>query len=248
MIGKRFLVCSFHDLAPNHRAACERFLQLLHDNGIPRAVLLVVPRWHDRDGLDPGSTWAAWLRARQAEGHEICLHGWTHRADRIGRDPTSWIFGRVYTAGENEFHRLPLDEAEKRVRRGLAMLRVAGLNPRGFIAPAWLMPRKLLPLLKDLGLEYTVTLTHLHFLQKDTSRVAPVLALSARAPWRRGLSVLHAAAASCWMRPFPILRVAAHPADFEHAATIATLGRAIRAAVRNRTVVTFEALTTSSAA
>jgi predicted deacetylase len=114
--GERWLVVSFHDLAPHTQRPCQELLMLLAELGIPRASLLVVPRWHGLETILERPFFLRWLRSLAEAGHEICLH-----------------------AGEGELHGAGREQAEARIREGLEILAAAGLPAHGLVAPAWLL-------------------------------------------------------------------------------------------------------------
>lgn len=71
--GGRFLVVSFHDLAPHTQLPCKELLLQLADLGVPRASLLAIPDGAESVGDRPFFT--RWLRSLSAAGHEVCLSG-----------------------------------------------------------------------------------------------------------------------------------------------------------------------------
>jgi predicted deacetylase len=71
--GERWLVVSFHDLAPHTQRPCQELLMLLADLGVPRASLLVVPRWYGMETILERPFFLRWLRSLADAGHEICL-------------------------------------------------------------------------------------------------------------------------------------------------------------------------------
>ena len=100
--------------------------------------LLVVPDWHGTAPVENHPAFADWVRARADEGAEIFLHGERH--DEVGL-PRRWrdeirALGR--TNREGEFLTLEYTGARDRIDRGLERLRMLGLEPIGFVPPAWL--------------------------------------------------------------------------------------------------------------
>jgi len=223
---------SFHDLHPGSRGACVRFLQGLAALGIPRISLLVVPRWHGGPPFTEDREFTAWLRRLAGEGHDICLHGFFHRVEKVVGGPLARLVGRHYTAGEGEYHQIDRTTARDRLERGLRILaEEAGLPVVGFTPPAWLLSAEGRAALVEAGLHYTTTFGSIDLLQQGRRIVAPTLVFSCRAAWRRAVSIVwvrlwarvHAAA--------PVLRVAAHPCDFDHPAIEASLWARVRAAL-----------------
>jgi predicted deacetylase len=73
--GNRWLVVSFHGLAPHTQRPCQELLMLLAELGVPRASLLVVPSWHGVGSILDRPFFLRWLRSLAEEGHEVCLAG-----------------------------------------------------------------------------------------------------------------------------------------------------------------------------
>lgn len=232
--GDRWLVVSFHGLAPHTQRPCQELLLQLAELGVPRASLLVVPRWHGMETILERPFFLRWLRSLAEEGHEVCLHGLTHRAEAPPRGPVSALVRRIYTAGaagEGEFYGIGREQAEARVREGLEIFAAAGLRTRGFVAPGWLLSPAGREVLRRRGFEYTVTLRHFHLLGEDLRIPAPTVVFSTRSFLRRSLSPLIGRARFAASRRQPILRVSVHPQDlYEHGvrkALISVLQRAL---------------------
>ena len=162
----RKLIVSFHDLHPGSRAQCERFLAMLRGLGVARATLLVVPRWHGASPCNEDLEFAAWLRGLAAEGHEICLHAYLHRADAVTGNAVQRAMGRHYTAGEGEFYQIDQAEAAIRLREGLRIVAEGcGVPVWGFTAPAWLLSEGGRAALAALGFHYTTRWGQVELLQ-----------------------------------------------------------------------------------
>ena len=236
----RLLVASFHDLTAASRPACERFLARAADLGVGVVSLLVVPRWRGGTEVADDNVFARWLADRQREGHEICLHGLDHRSIGPLRSVADFWAQRLYTAREAEFHGLTREEARRRLKQGRVMLARAGLAPTGFVAPAWLMSGEALDAAADLGFPFTTCLHGIVLLPERETVRAPSITFSARTAWRRTLSRRWLplwARANCRAE---ILRLVAHPADFEYPEIESLLFRLLGRAARDREAVTYE--------
>lgn len=241
---ERKLVVSFHDLHPGSREVCEGFLGRLREYGLTRVSLLVVPRWHGGPPLTQDAEFVAWLRKLAAAGHDICLHGFFHQAERVRGGPIQQLIGRQYTQGEGEFFQIDHETALDRVQRGLTILaNEAQLPIVGFTPPAWLISDDGRAALIEAGLHYTTTFGSVELLQSGIALRAPTLVYSCRSAWRRGVS-------RAWLRFWervnreaPLLRIAAHPADFAHARVAESLyGHVRRAIEAGRISVTYRDL------
>jgi hypothetical protein len=120
----------FDDLCPTiERARWQRCLPLFQDFGI-RPILAVIPDNQDKKlNLSPPDPefWTR-MRAMQAAGATIALHGFTHRCASRG---TSLL--RLHH--HSEFSGVPEDVQQQWIREGLGILRGQGLNPTIFVAP-----------------------------------------------------------------------------------------------------------------
>ena len=166
MSAARQLIVSFHDLHPGSRPQCERFLAMMRELGVARTTLLVVPRWHGAAPGDEDQEFAAWLRDRVAEGHEVCLHAYLHEATAVTGNAVQRAMGKHYTAGEGEFYQIDEAEAERRLREGLRIVRDGcGVPVWGFTAPAWLLSDAARSALAKLGFHYTTRWGQVELLQ-----------------------------------------------------------------------------------
>lgn len=214
---RKVLCVSLHDVTPATLADCEATLDFLDRKRIGPLALLVVPDYHGLGRVDRDDRFCEFLRMRERRGDEIVLHGFWHRdsaaPDRGLRD---WLERRVRTDGEGEFSGLDSSSARGRILRGLAVLRSAGWQPRGFVAPAWLMSPGTREALEDLPLEYCATRDYVVPLPAGDPIAAPSLVMSTRSAWRRFLCPIWNGARLRQRQYAPILRAALHPADIRH--------------------------------
>jgi uncharacterized protein len=239
---KRRLLVAIHDVTPAHADALRRTYALLEAMGITRCALLVVPDWHGAWPLERHAAFVDDLLARQAAGAEIFLHGWRH--DEAGTRRTLVQHVRVAgrTAAEAEFRIIPPAEAERRLDRGLDLFRHLGLEPVGFIPPAWLHGPGALAQLKARGLGYTEGFWWIRRVADGAGRFAPALSWSSAVSWRSRLTagiagLRHRAP---WVQP--MVRVAIHPPDM----LIPVVARSVRVSLEGlragRELTTYRAL------
>jgi predicted deacetylase len=159
---------------------------MLRELGVARASLLVVPRWHGATPCNEDREFADWLRARVAEGHEVCLHAFVHEAAEVTGNAVQRAMGKHYTAGEGEFYQIGEADAAERLREGLRIVRDGcGVPVWGFTAPAWLAERRRARGAGETGFGYTTRWGRVELLQSGECVPAPVLVWSTRAAWRR---------------------------------------------------------------
>jgi hypothetical protein len=118
----RRLIVSIHDVSPAFAESVERLAEMI--GGIldgPRFAMLVVPDHWGAAPLDRTPAFARRLREWADAGVEMFLHGWFHRDTSAHRGAAAAMKARYMTAGEGEFLGLSADEAEYRMRAGLAL-------------------------------------------------------------------------------------------------------------------------------
>lgn len=216
--GQRALVVSLHDVSPRTRAECAEILGQLAALGVPRCSLLVIPDHHRRGHFFADSECAGWLRAQAAAGHEPVMHGYYHqRARREGESVSAKWTTRIYTADEGEFYDLDRATAAALVSKAREDFRELGVEPAGFIAPAWLLSAEAEAALRELGCTYTTRLGSVVELQ--TSRVwqSQSLVWSVRSSWRRQVSRAWNELLFRRLAANSLLRISIHPVDLRHA-------------------------------
>lgn len=204
--------------------------------------LLIVPDWHGRAPVEADRAFGDWVRARATEGAEIFLHGERH--DEIGL-PRAWrdefrAFGR--TNREGEFLTLDYTAARDRIDRGLERLRTLGLEPVGFVPPAWLAQPATHAAVNDAGLSFSEDETNVYVHARSATMPSPVLRWSARGALRAWGSVAQAGLRWRYQRGATPMRIALHPADLDHPVTAASLDRELRRWIGLRRATRYAAL------
>ncbi len=235
------LVVSVHDVSPLTEAACDQMLAELVGVGVSRASLLVIPDHHGRAPVVRAPGFQRWLSRKVSEGHEPVLHGYRHlRTRRVGENArTRWIT-RVYTAGEGEFYDVTEGEAAALLSQGRRDLSFLSRTPAGFIAPAWLLGPEARRAVTAGGFRYTTTVNGVDRLPDEARTPSRSLVWSTRSLWRRAASRLWNAGLHERLRREPLLRIGLHPPDVCHAAVWDQALGIVRAAVRDREVMTYE--------
>jgi uncharacterized protein len=226
----RWLVVSFHDLAPHSQRPCQELVSQLAELGVERSTLLVVPRWHGMESIQERPFFRHWLLSLVEAGHEICLHGLTH------------------PAGPGEFHGIDRERAEVKVREGAELLSGLGCPARGFAPPAGRLSPEAREVLRRRGFHYTVTSDHLDLLQEDRRIAAPRVVFDARSLWHRLVSPLRGRLRFAASRQAPVLRISVHPDDLYEPAVRRTLVALLRESLADRVPVTCGELATHLAA
>ncbi|MGD0526114.1 MAG: DUF2334 domain-containing protein [Polyangiaceae bacterium] len=210
---------AIHDVSPTWSAEVEAALALCHAAGA-RPALLVVPDFHGRAPLGDAPGFCARLRELQADGHEIYLHGFSHRSADRYEGPSQgsrlgWLFAqRVASGGEAELRDVSPGEGRSRVERGERVLADAGLRVDGYVAPAWSMPAWLLPMLAERAYRFTEDHLRIYDPAAGRSRPSVVLNWASRSPGRL-LSTLAWCRVAKHARAVMPARIAIHPGDLQ---------------------------------
>ena len=237
------LIVSIHDASPASFEECRLAAAALRERGVVRFALFVIPDFHGRHPLDHASDFVRWLKTEETLGAEIVLHGWQHRVTDAGAaSPRSWFFRNLYTARECEFEGLDRAAFSEKVEAGLRVLRRAGFQPKGFVAPAWIMPRAATEWLGNAGLLYTETLTTIHIINPRRVITSPCLVYSSRSALRLATSHLWNGLLHATSRRTPTLRIALHPADLRSDSARHALLRHIERALEHREPITYSNL------
>src|SRR5215471_5845205 len=153
------VVVSLHDVAPSTQQITRTIISELSAHGVRVCSILVVPDYHHEGAFAKHREFVTWLRALEADGHEVVIHGYFHerpsQRDETVRDK---FMTRFYTQNEGEFYDLPYAEALQRITTARDEFRAVGLKPRGFIAPAWLLGNEAEQAVSDADWEYTTRL------------------------------------------------------------------------------------------
>ena len=235
------LLVSIHDVTPALTDGVARLWTLCAGRGV-RPALLVVPDWHGAWPLERYPSFVDWLRARAADGAEIVLHGERHDEvglpRRFGDSARAW--GR--TAREAEFLTLDGAAARDRIARGLDRLRTLGLDPVGFVPPAWLARHEGHEAAGEAGLGFSEDDRAIHLYPSRRRVPSPVVRWSARTPARAWGSVAVARARWILQRRAHFPRIAFHPQDLDHAATAAALGPTLDRWLARHAPISYSAL------
>jgi predicted deacetylase len=217
--AKELAVISLHDVAPSTQPVAEKIIAELNRDGVRVCSLLVVPNYHHRGPSMEDRQFVSWLRDLESAGHEIVIHGYFH--DRPRSEHENWrtkFLTRFYTHEEGEFYDLDYDEAFRRITAARTEFVGAGLTPRGFVAPAWLLSAEAERAARDAELEYTTRLRGVRDLRTGEIFPARSLVYSVRNSWRRFVSLAWNGLLAEVLKNAPLLRLSIHPVDYNEPA------------------------------
>ena len=220
------LLVSIHDVTPALARNVHRLWELCTSHGITPA-LLIVPNWHGEWPLEEHPAFVGWIRERVLQGAEPVLHGERH--DEVGLPRTLWHSWQAWgrTKREGEFLTLDRTAAGERLDRGLGRLRHLGLEPIGFVAPAWLAGEETYRAAAAAGLVFAEDARSIRLLATGSRVPSPVVRWSARTEVLARGSTMVAAGRWLVQRRSRWPRIALHPGDLDHPATAASVALAL---------------------
>jgi uncharacterized protein len=224
---------TLHDVEPATFARCALIRDWLDDHGIDRVTLLVIPApdLHPFDGRRPELS--IWLNERVRGGDAVAQHGLHHLQSRRAAWPRQ-LLGQ----GRESAEFVGLDQAETRraVDAGRRVLKLAGLEPRGFVAPAYAYTPALRETLRP-RFAWWAGLLQVHV--RGGHRLAPALGLGTSDAVKRAASPTLLRA--CARIAGTTMRLDLHPADLDHPRHVLALESVLRRA-RDREPVTLDEL------
>jgi predicted deacetylase len=230
------IAVSLHDVEPATFERCALIRDWLDDHGVDRVTLLIIPAPDLHPFHDRRPDLAEWLDECSRGGDALAQHGFQHR--QVRRGPAArQLAARLRSEEAAEFVGLNLDETRRAVLAGRRVLRLAGIQPRGFVAPAYAYTAALRETLAA-SFDWWAGAGRLHRADRSTT-TAPALSLGTSSALRRWASpsVVRAGA----LLSGELLRLELHPAHLEHPRCIGAVEKVLRAA-RGRRAVTYDEL------
>ena len=217
--AKDFFVVSIHDVAPSIQATADKMISELARRGVRSCSLLVVPDYHRQGASMKDRQFVSWLRDLESAGHEIVIHGYFHeRPLRTHESIRDKFVTQFYTQREGEFYDINYEKAFRRITNARDEFMAAGLKPRGFVAPAWLLNPEAERAARDAEMEYTTRLRTVRDLRSGQDFSARSLVYSVGNNWRRAASLAWNAALRRVLKNNPLLRLSVHPPDYSYPA------------------------------
>jgi predicted deacetylase len=216
--SKRTLAVALHDVEPATYERCMEIREWLDGHGVERVTLLVIPArdLHPVGERSPALT--GWLSERRRLGDAIAQHGFQHEQLR----------GPRWSRRKAEFAGLDAEETRRAVDAGWRLLKLAGIEPDGFVAPAYAYTPALRQTLSG-RFRWWAGLLGVHNVTEPTARhLAPA--------W--GPRTLRAGA----LLAGDTLRLDLSPARLRHPYQLRSLERTLAREVRRRMPVTYDQL------
>jgi len=239
------IAVAVHDVEPATFERCALIRDWLTDHGIGRVTLLVIPArdLHPLGERSPEMT--GWLAERRQAGDSIAQHGFQHERPQRGslfRHALAGMRGR-HSA---EFVGLDEEETRRAVDAGWRVLKLAGIEPDGFVAPAYAYTPQLRRLLPR-RFRWWAGLLRLHPAcvtpgWQARRRLSPAWGMAAEGPLERLLSpaLIRVGSLLCGQT----LRVDLHPAALDHPRQMIALEWVIGRSAPRREAVTYDQILT----
>jgi predicted deacetylase len=239
----RTIAVALHDIEPATFERCALIRDWLSDHGIDRVTLLVIPArdLHPLGERSPGMS--RWLSERRSAGDSIAQHGFQHeRTRRAGRWPPGALGASTRRSGE--FVGLDTKETRRAVDAGWRVLKLAGVEPDGFVAPAYAYTSALRSILPG-RFRWWAGLLGVHRQPHDSEGdcgrlLAPAWGMGTTGRLQRTLSPTLIRVGG--LLSGETLRLDLHPADLQYPRHMIALERVLHRAARRREAITYDEL------
>ncbi|MGO9489067.1 MAG: DUF2334 domain-containing protein [Solirubrobacteraceae bacterium] len=233
----RTIAVALHGIEPATYERCAVMRDWLDDHGVDRVTLLVIPARDLHPVGERSPEMVRWLGERRQAGDSIAQHGFQHvSARRLGSARA------VLGHRPGEFVGLDGDETRRAVNAGWRVMKLAGIEPDGFVAPAYAYTAALRRAMA-LRFSWWADLLRVHRAVTASGSagtpLAPAFILTAGGPFARALSPPMVRAGA--MLPTATLRLDLHPADLRHPRHMLALEWVLQRA-RHRSAVTYREL------
>ncbi len=258
------IAVALHDIEPATFERCARIRDWLDDHGIDRVTLLVIPARDLHPLGERSPEMIEWLAECRRRGDAIAQHGFQYKQLRRP-SATRRMLGSARGQRSAEFVGLDCEETRRAVEAGWRVLKLAGVEPDGFVAPAYAYTRALRATLTargtlSVGFRWWAGLLRLHRAltgwsggpmgasasgagEKSLQLLAPAWDVGSEGVMRRALSPSLMRAGS--LLPGEHLRVDLHPSDLERPRHMMALERVLARAGGRRTAITYSELAAS---
>jgi Uncharacterized protein conserved in bacteria (DUF2334) len=258
------IAVAVHGIEPATYERCAVIRDWLADHGVDRVTLLVIPARDLHPVGERSPEMVRWLSDCRRRGDSIAQHGFQHvRARSAG--PGRALLNGAHGRGRGEFAGLDGEETRRAVHAGWRVLKLAGIEPDGFVAPAYVYTPALRRALDvrfrwwagllrvhgarpapdaDLGDRSTAPGLALAMQRSErdprAGRLAPAWSLDAAGPLSRMLSPVLVRAGS--LLPTATVRLDLHPDDLRHPRRMMALEWVLARSASRRRAITYEQL------
>jgi len=245
---RQTIAVAVHGIEPATFERCALMRDWLDDHGVDRVTLLVIPARDLHPVGERSPEMVDWLYERRLAGDSIAQHGFQHVRPHAGGSARRPL-ARAH--GQREFIGLDGEETRRAVNAGWRVLKLAGIEPDGFVAPAYAYTAALRQSLSH-RFSWWASLLRVHRTQPQLAlspgadersaagRLAPAWSLAAAGPVSRVFSPSLVRAGS--LLPTSTLRLDLHPADLLHPRHMMALEWVLARAGAKRTAITYREL------
>jgi predicted deacetylase len=242
------IAVALHDIEPATFERCAVIRDWLGDHGVDRITLLVIPARDLHPLGERCPEMVDWLNERRRAGDAIAQHGFQH--EQLRRGPMARP-SLMATRSSRAAEFVGLDDAETRraLDAGWRVLKLAGIEPDGFVAPAYAYTpalRRALPR----RFRWWASLLQLHRAgalgeNRGSQWLAPAWGMGTDSRLRRLLSppLIRTGSLLCG----DTLRLDLHPSDLQHPRHMLALEWVLGRATRPREAITLEEMVSARA-
>ncbi len=254
---RQTIAVALHGIEPATFERCAVIRDWLEDHGVDRVTLLVIPARDLHPVGERSPEMVEWLCERRRSGDSIAQHGFQHARPRAGGSARG-LMARAHGRRSGEFVGLDGEETRRAVHAGWRVLKLAGIEPDGFVAPAYAYTAALRRAL-SVRFSWWAGLLRVHRAQPQlesggggrsplspraadaaAGHLAPAWSLAATGPLGRVLSPALVRAGS--LLPTSTLRLDLHPADLQNPRHMMALEWVLGRAGSRRAAITYREL------
>ena len=238
---RRTIAVAVHGIEPATFERCALIRDWLSDHGVDRVTLLVIPARDLHPIAERSPEMVGWLDERRRAGDSIAQHGFQHQPLRGAGSRQLLSLAQGRRAGE--FTWLDGEETRRAVTAGWRVLKLAGIEPDGFVAPSYAYTAALREALRP-RFSWWAGLLRVHRASRSDDEeslpLSPAFSLASAGPFSRVLSpaLLRVGA----LLPTSTLRVDVHPADLQHPQHMLALEWVLGRNGSRRTAITYREL------
>ena len=246
---QRTIAVALHGIEPATYERCAVIRDWLDDHGVDRVTLLVIPARDLHPVGERAPEMVDWLGERRRTGDSIAQHGFQHVRARPLASPRQML-ARTPAHRSGEFVGLDREETRRAVNAGWRVLKLAGIEPDGFVAPSYAYTPALRHTLVQ-HFRWWAGLLRVHRVPqpdlgdglRERSRIgqlAPAWSLRSSGPFSRTFSPPLVRMGS--LLPTNTLRLDIHPDDLRHPHHMMALEWVLGRVGSHRTAITYREL------
>jgi predicted deacetylase len=265
--ARKTIAVALHDVEPATFERCALIRDWLDDHGVARVTMLVIPARDLHPLAERSPEMVSWLVERERLGDAIAQHGFQHLRSHGSHAAGARQALRSLSAdAQSEFVGLDEQETRRAVDAGRRVLKLAGIEPKGFVAPGYAYTPALRRALAE-RFQWWAALLRLHRASGDRSAdrstdatlgtpiasgmpaehdlLGPPIALSSAGRLRHALSPLLLRTGA--LLSGATLRLDIHPDDLDRPSHMMALEWVLQRSAGKREAVTYEQLADAAA-